>query len=324
MARKQVDYKKSELIAHLRKLADSGERWETMQKTVLPKISCRGEIPPPHAEAPNIERRPAPGTSMDKAAVRHCLRNLCKVRAVMGSVTNAKLDTAWHDRRRAKDELEDYAGRNGSWGRYHHLRRDIEKEKSATARVAKIEAIDAEKRRLTAVHAEASRMFGLLEDKRFFVDEVRKQYPGSFPDIRDWSPPIDRPDDDTRSLIEVEVDLVDWDLIAFDDSECFFIEHISGRWIGDREKGPLYFQRRKAAEAFTDEQMSMSVKVGSMTADSTRGTCEWFASHHRFIRELPTDGAFLYDRYPALLDTRPVDDSELVESLEHASKKEPW
>ena len=118
-------------------------------------------------------RRAAEGTSMTVAEIRHCLRDLCKVCGMMDTVKNADLDVAWSERRRAQEEVWDFCGKGGGWGRMHRTLQDIDKLKSPATRVAKAEIVNRESRRLLAVLDDTIRRFGLLEDKRSFVDLIQ-------------------------------------------------------------------------------------------------------------------------------------------------------
>ncbi len=322
MARKQVDYARPQLIHYLRELANSGRPWQELQKDVLPKVSCRGEIPPPHAECPDVERRPRLDTDMDRTAIRHALRDICTARTTLDETTNDVLTREWLERQRAWDERDEYCGISGGWGKFHRLRQDIEKIESAATRVAKIEVLEREKRRLVSVADEAARRFALVEDRRFFLDQTRKRYAGSFPEIKDWSVPTDRSAPDHRRMIEIALDEIDFETVGLGGETVYFLEHVSGRWIGNSQLGPLFFTSMEPAQQYADasSMMGLGLKAEALTEDNLRGILGWFFDHHRFLIEKPKDASWLFEVYPQLVSARPADDGELSEALELAGR----
>ncbi len=320
MARKTTDYSKPKLINYLRSLADTGKSWRDMQVDILPGVTCIGDLYPLLDGAPdNTPRHARHGTAMSRTEIRHCLRDVCRCVAMLDEVSNKRMDEAWRDRARAQAELDEFAGVNGGWGKYHSMRRDIEKLKSALERVAKVGVLDDEKRRLSMVRDSASNRFASTEDRRFFLDQTRKRYVGSFSEVHDWTPPTERDPTDTRTMLEVAIDEVDFDEIDFDGSKVYFVQHISGRYVGNSQTGPLFFRLKTAAYAYTENKQMFSLSESTLTADAVRETVRWYNENHRFILSEPADGLWLYEQYPQLASTRPVDDGEFQESMEAAT-----
>ncbi len=323
MARKQqTDYTKPKLIAYLRTLADSSKSWKEMQETILPGISCRGEIPPPHPECPNIERRPRMGTSMDRVEIRHCLRDVCKCVALLPTCSNKSMDEGWLERDRAERELSDFYNPSARTGKYFDLARDIQQLKQASARVENMGVLDEERRRLGLICDDVCNRYRVVEEARFFLDTTRKRWPGSFSDVQDWTAPKDYDLHDHRKMIEIALDEIDFSAIAFDDSVVHYIEHISGKLIGHSQRGPLLFTSAERAKQYIATKEMMSISKGVLSADDVQVVLRWFTDRHRFILGEPEGGAFLFDKYPELTDARPADDSDLSEALETAGTRD--
>lgn len=322
MAKAKTNYTKTAVLQMFRKWADADSTWQH-HVDKLKQVQCQGDLKPlPPGAPPDAPRRAAEGTSLDKVGLRHAMRDICRCVAMLDETSNNVLNKAWLDRQRAQAERDEYAGANGGWGKYHRLRQDIEKIESASTRVAKIEIVEREKRRLIAVADEASRKFALIEDRRFFVDEVRKKYVGSFPEIHDWVPPTGRPETDTRSMVQAALDEIDFSSVGLDGEVAFFLEHVSGRWIGHTQHGPMIFAREEPALQYVDSKMGLSVKAEPLTEDNVREILRWYNDHHRFVIEKPKDASWLFERFPELLCARPTDDSEMTEALEYAGKTE--
>ena len=315
MARKKTDYSKPEVIRRFREIANRNQDWHAQQDTVLAGMSCKGDIPPPHPEMPDVERRPRDGTAMSRSELRHCFRDVCKSVGWLKQCSAKQMDAAWLDRRDSQEALAEFFPANGGWGKYHDLRSNIDGLKKASERVAKLSALDDEKRRLALVAAEATHRFSIIEDTRFKFDEVRTKYPGSFPEISGWSPPIPRDAEDTRRRVEIEISEIDFSDVGLDGKKVFYIEAFGGRIFGDRQLGPLYFTSADLAGRYVDEKKKCCISEGHLTPDAMPNLLLWFHDHHKFVSELPGGGSWLFQEYPELVTARARDDSELDESL---------
>lgn len=318
MARK-TDYSKAEIIRRFRQIAERNQDWHAQQDTVLAGISCRGVIPEPHPEMPDVERRPQEGTAMNRGELRHCFRDVCKSVGWLKQCSNSQMTEAWTDRRNAQEELAEFSPPSGGWGRYQTLRADIERLKTARERVAKLAALDDEKRRLILIADEASRKFSVMEDLRFRFDECRLAYAGSFPEVSSWTPPVERDPEDLRKRVEIEIAEIDFDDIGLDGRSVFFVEGFGGVIYGDKVGGPLYFQSVDLANRFVDEQPKACISETKLTPDSVRDLLRWFVDRNRLISGKVDGGLLLYEQFPELVNVKPRDDSQLDAALETAT-----
>ncbi len=322
MPKKTTDYPKPKLIAYLRQLADSGKRWEDMQKDILPGITCIGDVPPPHPEAPNIERRPRMGTDMPKTEIRHCLRDICKCVALLPTCCNKAMDEGWLERDRAERELTEFYNPSTRTGKYFDLARDIQLLKQASVRVEKTGVLDEERRRLGLICDDVCNRYRVVEEARFFLDQTRKRWPGSFRDVADWSPPVERDPHDHRKMLEIALDEIDFDAVPFDDGTVYYLEYISGQLVGHSQRGPLFFASHERAKQYIASKEMMSISKGVLSADDVQVVLRWYVDRHRFTLDEPTGGSFLFDKYPELTAARPADDSDLSEALETAGTRD--
>lgn len=322
MPKEKIDYTKPEVIKRFRQLADEGLDWYAEQDKILAGMSCLGIVPEPNPECPKAPRRAKEGTSLNRVQLRHCLRDICKSVGWLKECSAKQMDAAWRDRRDAQEELNEFFPSNRGRGRYHDLRQNIERLKTARERVGQFAALDDQKRRLELVADEASHRFSLIEDIRFRFDECRLTYAGSFSEVSTWSPPTPRDLEDTRRRVDIEIAAVDWDEVGFDGKRVFIVEVIGGAIFGDRVNGLLYFTNAALAGRFADEYpRECCVNEITLAADALPSLLSWYVDKHRFTASRPDGGLFLNEQFPELVNIKAKDTSELDEALEAATAR---
>ncbi len=325
MPKAKTNYTKTAVLQMFRKLVDSGKPWLELQADVLPGVECVGGLYALLDGAPaNAPRHARPGTALDKAGLRHALRDIHKAVRMADEVSNERMDEAFRDREETQAAYDEFFNEKTRWGKYYDLRRDIERLSSAELRVRKIAVLDDQRHRLAAIRDSAVKRFSLIEDERFFYNKTCLKYADAFPEYRQWVPP-DAPDPlDTRNPQTVAIDSLDFDAMGFDDSELFYVEHLSGKMLGSVKGGPMFFVSQEAGRQHTEDSPKLSLARDTLTADRVRETCRWFAERHRFTSEEPKHAKFLYQEFPALLDTSPPDDREFTEELAAVQPRTGW
>lgn len=325
MSKKPTDYTKPQVLKMFRRWADSGKPWLELQANELPKVKCIGDLYPLPPDSPaNTPRHARLGTALDKVALRHALRDVYKAVRMADRVSNARMDSAFRDRAKSEGEYRAFFDETGRRGEYYRLRQDIERLESAELRVRKVSVLDDRRRCLAAVRDSAVERFAAIEDERFFFNEVCLKYVEAFADYRQWTPP-DRPDPlDVRNPQMIAIDSLDFSEIGLDDSEVFYVEHLSGKMVGSVKGGPMYFTNQKAAWAYTDNAEKFSISRDTLTPDRVQSTCLWYAERHRYTSDEPKHAKFLYLEYPALTATAPPDDQEFAEEFEAVQPRKGW
>lgn len=322
---KATNYTKPQVLQMFRKWADSGKPWKELQENELPKVQCIGKLYPLRpGSPPDTPRHAYEGTALDKVGLRHALRDICRAVHMADQVSNERMDEAFRDRDKTQAAYDAFFNETTRWGEYYRLRQDVERLGSAELRVRKIAVLDDQRRRLAAIRDSAVNRFALIEEQRFFFNNVALQYAAAFPDYRQWTPP-DQPDPlDTRNPQTIAIDSLDFDSLDLDGSEIYLVEHLSGRMLGAVKGGPMFFVSEEAGRQYTEDNPKLSLSRDTLTPGRVREVCRWFAERHRFTGDEPKRSKFLYQEFPALTDTSPPDNREFAEELEAVQPRTGW
>lgn len=312
----KTDYPKSKVLRLFRAWADQDSTWQN-HVGKLAGVECIGTLPPIDPDFPAAILHPALGTSLDKRDLRHSMRDICDAVKLAPQVTNTILTEAFDDRIRSQELADDFYSQPLQDGKYFDRRREIDGLKSAEERARKTSVIDAERRRLSLVKAEAADRYSKLADIRTQVDNTASEFGAAFPGHRPWRMPINRPAIDPRERLRFVIDELNFDL-DFGDDAVHFIDTIGGKLLGSCSGGPMYFPSLKSAVSYCDKGIRVAVSNRILNAHNVEQLVRFYSERPQFTSDRPAGGLFLFEQFPELLVAAPVDSVELDRALELA------